>query len=251
MWDLFQNLFLSPLIGAIMGLLLGWWLAPPPGQRTTIQFSYTNVVNSFNTTIYNYGQQYEDNQQTAAFAIGIVILFIYVKFGYLVFQVLTFFAALIVTVDLVFLILGLQQGKVGWIANFIWPLIPIAITSSLLLSAFEVYQALQANGPITLESFKYFSVRKDLFIFSQAVGTAGIGVTLYASSSIIAHYACLGSLTDPGDPNSTRWRMAARTRRFVSVGGYFSYLHIDRDNLGVHRRRYLRLATERHQWLMG
>jgi hypothetical protein len=220
MWDLFQNLFLSPLIGAIMGLILGWWFSPPAGQQTTIQFAYTNIVNSFNTTIYNYGVRDEGHKlDEANLVFGGVVLFLYVNYGYLVFQVLAFFATLVVAFDLVFLLS--ERGEVGWIVNLIWPVLAIAVAGYLLLLAFEIYQAEQANGPMSLVAVvQNLLNRYGLFVLCQAVGTACVAAALFGSGMAITYYACLGSLADAGDINSARWKIAVWARRFSGISGF-------------------------------
>jgi hypothetical protein len=244
----FQGLFLSPLIGAVMGVVLGYFFSPPAGQRTTIQLSYVNVVNSFNTEIHNHFHGVADDNSQGVVQLGIVVamIFVYANYGLLALQIIGFVAAIIIGFGAVFIVRDLRDGAQGWFIRFVWPMVAAAFACYLLLAASGTLRALsdQPGGlSFATVSSNLFS-RYGAFVAFQALGTALVGSALLGCGAALLYYAALGTMPEPADIFEAKARIAVWARRFSRLNG----LLIICLQLGF---AWLLISLQAYQWVWG
>jgi hypothetical protein len=189
----FQSLFLSPLIGAIMGIVLVWFFSAPAGERTTIRLSYVRVANIFYTEIHNHFHGATDDHSQEAVALGILVaaLFVYADYGLLAIQIIGFVAALTIGFGAVFVVLGLRDRAPDWVIRFVWPVLAAVFACYLLLMATDVMQALSAEpgGLSFAKVIPKILSRYGFFVLFQALGVGLVGSSLIGIVAAVSYYA--------------------------------------------------------------
>jgi hypothetical protein len=227
-WDQnFQSLFLSPLIGAVMGTVLAWLTTRPADQQAAVNVSYIRVVNVFNTTVHYHGAGTED--RGATLLIGAVVAFgsawLYVEHGPEVLQVVTSLAGFVLCASLTFVIkkrLIIQSGE-GWLFHLFWPAVVSVLSYVLILQATEMVNDIASEG-MTFHNFRsLFWINTKLFyyILYQALGLVSVVLALCTSGVALLHQIALGGLTDPENIYGFRGELIRRTRR---LGGPIAFL---------------------------
>jgi hypothetical protein len=221
----FQSLFLSPLIGAVMGLLLTYLFTPSPNHSTTSNIAYSQVARIFYSEVHHHyhGSKSEDGD---AFVIGLFVMgvsaWFYLDHGQTVLRMLTFVAGFIVLASFTFITKRLLTGAgQGWLFHLAWPAV-VAIGGAILaLQDQGVIDYLVANGI----NFRYFiSIIGSEYITTLFYHVAGMPLLVGAMlNSIIAivHQIALGSLTDPEDIYSFRGWIVGKTLRVGGRTGFF------------------------------
>jgi hypothetical protein len=223
-WNAFQNLFLSPLIGAVMGLILTYLFTPPLDYPTNVNIAYSQVVKIFHTEIHHHyhGSKSEDRE---AFGFGLILMavstWLYLDHGQTVLAVITFVAAFILVSSATFIIMRLlAQAGEGWLFRLAWPAVVAVLAAILALQEQAVVDYLVANGM----NFRYFVsiVGSEFFttILYHIVGMPFVVGALAFSIIALLHQIALGSLTDPEDIHSFRGWIIRKTLRIGGPSGF-------------------------------
>jgi hypothetical protein len=222
----FQSLFLSPLIGAVMGFILTYLFTPPPDHPTNINIAYNQVVTIFHTEVHHHyhGSKSEDG---GAFWFELSLLmavsaWLYLTHGQTVLAALTFIAGFIVVASATFITKRrLARAGEGWLFHLAWPALVAILVAILVIQEQAVVDYLIANGM----DFRYFvSIAGSEFFITMLCHIAGMPFLVAALAfSIIAllHHIALGSLSAPEDIYSFRAWIVRKTRR---VGGPSAFL---------------------------
>jgi hypothetical protein len=227
-WDTnFQSLFLSPLIGAVMGLLLTYLFTPAPDHPTTVNIAYSQVLRIFYTEVHHHyhGSSSEGGE---AFGFGFFLMagsaWLYLEHGLAVIGVLTFIAAFIIVAAVTFFITRrlLEQAGEGWLFRLAWPALVAIVAAILALQDRAVVDYMVANGM----NFSYFvsgKANSDLFwsILYHTLGMPFLVGALAFSVIAILHQIALGSLADPEDIYSFRGWIVRKTHRIGGSTGFF------------------------------
>jgi hypothetical protein len=220
----FQNLFLSPLIGAVMGLILTYLFTPPLDDPTNVNIAYSQVVKIFHTEIHHHyhGSKSEDRE---AFGFGLILMavsaWLYLDHGQTVLAVITFVAAFILVSSATFIMMRLlARAGEGWLFRLAWPAVVAVLAAILVLQEQAVVDYLVANGV----NFRYFvSMVGSEFFTTMLYHTIGMPFLVGALAfSIIAllHQIALGSLTNPEDIYSFRGWIIRKTLRIGGPSGF-------------------------------
>jgi hypothetical protein len=221
----FQSLFLSPLIGAVMGLILTYLLTPSPDRPTNANIAYSQVVRIFYTEVHHHyhSSRSEDGE---AFGLGFILMaisaWLYLDHGQTVLAILTSIAAFIILASATFIIRRLlAQAGEGWLFRLTWPAVVALLAAILAIQDQAVVNYLIANGM----NFRYFmSIAGSEFFTTMLYHTIGMLFLAGALAfSIIAllHQIALGSLTDPEDVYSFRGWIVRKTLR---IGGPLGFV---------------------------
>jgi len=230
-WENFENLFLSPLIGAVMGLILTYLFTPPPDHPTSVNMAYSQVIRIFHTEIHHHyhGSKSEDRE---AFGFRLFLMagsaWLYLNHGQTVLAVLTFVAAFIIVSSATFITMRLLAwAGEGWLVRLAWPAVVAILGAILALQDQAVVDYLVANGM----NFRYFmsiwgSERFTAMLY-HTVGMPFLVGALAFSLIALLHQIALGSLTDPEDVYSFRGRIIRKTLRFGGPSGFaMSFLFV-------------------------
>ena len=197
----FQSLFLSPLIGAVMGLILTYLFTPPPDRPTNADIAYDQVVKIFYTEVHHHyhAPKSEDGE---AFGFGFILMaisaWLYLDHGQTVLAFLTFAAAFIVVASATFIMRRiLARAGEGWLFRLAWPAVVAILAAILALQDQAVVDYLIAKGM----NFRYFvSIAGSEFFWTMLYHTAGMPFLVGALAfSIIAllHQIALGIWLSP------------------------------------------------------
>jgi hypothetical protein len=220
----FQSLFLSPLIGAVMGLILTYLFIPPLDHPTTVNIAYSQVVKIFHTEIHHHyhGFKSEDRE---AFGFGLIVMavsaWLYLDYGQTVLAVLTFVAAFILVSSATFITMRLlAPAGEGWLFRLAWPAAVAILAMILAFQDQAVVDYLGAKGM----NFRYFvSIAGSEFFTTMLYHIVGmvflVGALAFSIIGLL-HQIALGSLTDPEDIYSFRGWIIRKTLRIGGPSGF-------------------------------
>jgi hypothetical protein len=230
-WDQnFQSLFLSPLIGAVMGAVLAWFTTRPADQQAAVNVSYIQAVNVCNTAVHYHGTDGQD--RGAALLFGFVVAlgsaWLYVEHGPEVIQVVTSLASFTLFASLA-IVMKKRLGK-GWLFHLLWPAFVSVGAFVLALQANETVDHIDSIGMTFRDFWSLFRSNNKAFyyILFQALGLVFCVVSALCISGVaLLHQIALGDLTDVENVYGFRRSLIQRTRRLGGPSAcFFSFLFL-------------------------
>jgi hypothetical protein len=220
----FQSLFLSPLIGAVMGFIITYLFTPPSDRSANVNIAYSQANRNFYNEVHHHYHSSKSEDGTAfgfAFILMLVSAWLYLNYGRTVLAILTFIALIIAVASVTFITRRLlAQAGEGWLFRLAWPAMVAILAAILVFQDKTVVNSLAANGM----NFSYFvSIAGSTFFTTMLYHIAGIpflvGALAFSAVSLL-HQIALGTLTDAEDIYSFHGRIVRKTRRIGGPTGF-------------------------------
>lgn len=202
-----QSLFLSPLIGAIMGMVLSWIFSPPARkvQNTALpSAAYYDRRQFYRTEIHHHHYREGTDQKGEAFLVicfilPIILAWAYIHYSLIAILVISSLAWALFFFSLSYIIIGYSFGWLngaGWIYRLSRPLIICVIILMLLKEAqgYAAYYHEHSAGVTMSDIIKNFNHQYVAFTAFQALGILSIMIALLLLFVMNVHYTALGGL---------------------------------------------------------
>ena len=194
-WNHFESLFLSPLIGAVMGLVLALLFTPSAGQSIYVNIPRRQFLTILNNTVHHHHYGPSDNEKRAE-VLGIFIIggMLYLIHGQTIIAISTFLAAFIFFASLSFAAKFVtQEPDAGWF-RLLCSIVTSAIAYVLCLNAQDVFNDFLITRPARFDLTYSLAL-----VHKGAAPIIFIVLALYGSTEIILREIALSGLTDPED----------------------------------------------------
>jgi hypothetical protein len=191
----FQSLFLSPFIGAVMGLALALLFTPPAGQSVYVNIPRRQFLTILNNTAHHYHYGPSDNEKRAEVSgIFIISAMLYLIHGQTIITISTFLSAFIFFASLSFTVKFMtEEPSAGWL-HLSCPIVTSAIAYVLCLDAQEIFNNFLITRP------NAFDLTYSPTLLHKGAGPIlFIVLALYSSTEVILREIALAGLTDPED----------------------------------------------------
>jgi hypothetical protein len=244
-----QSLFLSPLIGAVMGVFLN--LFPARSSQTSQQtFNHTHTTLLIHVRSSGSRKAKEDDWIFPASILGVLIVtWAYARYGEMGLQLWLATTLMLLSFNVAAAIIGVLQGQVirQWLLRLIIPLLALIFSLWLIDSASAntlrgVAEVARERGMIGL--FKVLDSPQRIWIITQGIGVVfGLLGTIVAGTRLL-HVVSLSAMGNQSYVEKV-WDWLARVS-LRSGGGWGVFLLVLFNSLG-----YLLISGTGYRFLMS